>query len=43
MFASMIKSKMKSTRIYAADVKGKQHFQDKYSGGLRIKNVSAVV
>ena len=35
MFASMIKSSLKCTLIYTADVISRLHFQDKSIGGLK--------
>ena len=39
MFASMVKSSLKCTCIYAADVKSRHHFQDKKVAGRGLKNI----
>ena len=39
MFASMIKSSVKKTWRYVADVKSRQHVQAKNNGGVRVINV----
>ena len=37
VFASMVKSSVKYTWIYALDIKSRQHFKTKSIGGLRVK------
>ena len=42
MLASMRKSSLKCTWIYAADIKN-SHFQDKYIGGIRVNEKSDII